>query len=92
MKTARELFIELTWAPRPEDWKIQAIEDWAASIRTEERERCEEIIARSIYNDWKEKCVGWKPWVPGGNSLKQDEARALAKAALKDNAVRRGSR
>lgn len=30
--------------------------------------------AEALYNTWKDK-PGWKPWVPGGNSFAQDEAR-----------------
>lgn len=36
--------------------------------------------AKVIYNRWgKMKMVGWVPWVEGGNSHKQNEARELAR-------------
>jgi hypothetical protein len=37
--------------------------------------------AREIYNGWKDM-PGWVPWVEGGNSHKQGDARNLARAAL----------
>ena len=40
-----------------------------------------EIEAREIYDGWKSQ-EGFVPWVKGGNSLKQDEARCLARAAM----------
>lgn len=33
--------------------------------------------AKAIYNGWRDQ-PGWVPWVEGGNSHKQDEARRLA--------------
>lgn len=36
-----------------------------------------EKAAEVLYNTWKDQ-PGWKPWVVGGNSLKQDEARRQA--------------
>lgn len=39
--------------------------------------------AEAIYNSWREENPGeWTPWVPGGNSDKQDEARKMARQAL----------
>jgi len=36
----------------------------------------QEAAARKLYDSWCDK-PGWKPWVPGGNSFAQDEARRL---------------
>lgn len=33
--------------------------------------------AKEIYETWKDQ-EGYLPWVEGGNSLKQDEARRIA--------------
>jgi hypothetical protein len=41
----------------------------------------EDEIARVIYDQW-EDWPGWVPWVDGGNSIKQDLARTLARVAL----------
>lgn len=38
-----------------------------------------EADAERIYNEWC-SVADFRPWVPGGNSHKQDEARALARA------------
>ncbi len=40
-----------------------------------------EPVARVIYDQWK-NMTGWVPWVDGGNSHKQDDARRLARDAL----------
>ena len=40
-----------------------------------------EVEAERIYSGWREVC-DFKPWVPGGNSVKQDEARQVARRAL----------
>lgn len=40
-----------------------------------------EAVAQAIYDQWRVH-LGFRPWVPGGNSLKQDEARDIARAAL----------
>lgn len=40
-----------------------------------------EQLAEEIYNGWRAQ-DGWTPWVPGGNSDKQDEARREARALL----------
>ena len=37
-----------------------------------------EARARLIYDGWCDQ-PGWVPWVPGGNSIKQDDARRLAR-------------
>lgn len=42
-----------------------------------------EALARDIYDEWKAE-PGFVPWVEGGNSHRQDEARMLARAALDD--------
>lgn len=36
----------------------------------------DEQCAETLYNSWSEQ-PGWIPWVPGGNSTKQDEARTM---------------
>ena len=44
----------------------------------EERERVSGVVAEYIYNHMPYDGVGTKPsWVVGGNSLKQEDARAL---------------
>ena len=40
-----------------------------------------EIVAESIYWQWAGR-KGFVPWVKGGNSLKQDEARSIAWSTL----------
>lgn len=40
-----------------------------------------ELAAKAIYDQWADQ-LGWVEWVPGGNSLNQDEARSIARAAL----------
>jgi hypothetical protein len=49
-----------------------------------EAARCKAEIekrAETIYDSWKD-VEGWVPWVPGGNSNKQGEARMLATEAV----------
>lgn len=41
-----------------------------------------EEAARLVYESWGE-VPGWVPWVPNGNSLKQDEARGVAARILR---------
>jgi len=41
-----------------------------------------EIRAREIYESWNQE-PGYVPWVVGGNSLRQDDARQLAREELK---------
>ncbi len=41
-----------------------------------------EEAAKLVYDSW-EKCPGWVPWVPNGNSSKQDEARGVAARILR---------
>jgi len=49
----------------------------------EERERAVEVLAEHIYNQMPHKTTGKKPrWVVNGNSLKQDEARTIARIVL----------
>jgi hypothetical protein len=43
-----------------------------------------EAMTRDIYNDWR-GLPGWAPWVNGGNSHKQDEARRIARVDLADS-------
>lgn len=44
----------------------------------------EEAFAKFIYECWQAKIIAGRayPWVKGGNSLKQDEARRKARAAI----------
>jgi hypothetical protein len=37
-----------------------------------------EAKAREIYDGWRHHLTGWVPWVEGGNSHRQDEARRAA--------------
>ena len=46
-------------------------------VAKSEQARCLETAAERIYNTWKD-VEGWVPWVPGGNSDKQNEARRAA--------------
>lgn len=41
-----------------------------------------EEAAKLVYESWA-TCPGWVPWVPNGNSLKQDEARVVASRILR---------
>lgn len=55
----------------------------AVELRREDARRAQldaelEPVARAIYDGWKDQ-QGWVPWVEGGNSTKQDEARRLAR-------------
>ena len=40
-----------------------------------------EALAQAVYEQWKD-APGYKPWQAGGNSDKQEEARAIVRAAL----------
>lgn len=40
-----------------------------------------ENTAKTVYNGWRDE-RGWVPWVEGGNSLMQDEAREVARHTL----------
>lgn len=42
-----------------------------------------EAVAKAIYEQWAEM-PGYVPWVAGGNSHKQTEARQIASAAMKE--------
>jgi hypothetical protein len=52
-------------------------------LRTNQEDPTERA-AQDIYKGWSEQ-EGFVPWVPGGNSLKQDEARRLARNAISDD-------
>lgn len=52
-----------------------------AVITTKSFDNDLEIKAQEIYQTWADQ-EGYVPWVPGGNSDKQDEARGLAAVAL----------
>ena len=41
-----------------------------------------EEAAKLVYDSWTGS-LGWCPWVPNGNSLKQDEARGVAARILR---------
>lgn len=45
-----------------------------------------ESVAKTIYDQWS-GVEGWVPWVPAGNSFKQDEARKLARDAIQISVV-----
>ena len=40
-----------------------------------------EAVAKAVYEQWADR-PGYVPWVPGGNSHKQDDARRIARDAL----------
>ena len=40
-----------------------------------------EAVAKAIYREWR-RDAGYVPWVDGGNSLKQDDARKIARAVV----------
>lgn len=40
-----------------------------------------EAVAQAIYEQWKDQ-DGYEPWAACGNSLKQDDARQIARAAV----------
>lgn len=44
-----------------------------------DRRRFTEDAAETLYNSWQHTAPGWVPWVPGGNSQKQDSARYLTR-------------
>lgn len=52
-----------------------------------ENEALLEVAARATYEAWSQQ-PGYVPWVAGGNSLKQDEARAIVRAAMSKEAGR----
>jgi hypothetical protein len=57
-----------------------------------EREIQIEAVAETIYNVMPYTLPGSKPkWVPGGNSFKQNESRALARAALNGDTPQDGT-
>ena len=41
-----------------------------------------EEAAKLVYDSWKGS-PGWRPWVPNGNSLRQDDARGVAARILR---------
>lgn len=41
-----------------------------------------EEAAKLVYDSWNGN-PGWLPWVPNGNSVKQDEARGVAARILR---------
>jgi hypothetical protein len=43
-----------------------------------------EAKAREIYDGWKDQ-PGWVPWVEGGNSHRQDDARRIAASGVGGN-------
>ena len=81
---------EETWYPLPADevseakrqgWEIRALyTSPPAPVSVVTREQVE-IVAESIYWQWAGR-EGFVPWVKGGNSLKQDEARSIAWSTL----------
>ncbi len=62
--------------------------DRAAFIGSAKPEKDEliENTAKAIYDDWNDQ-PGWLPWVEGGNSEKQSEARRLARKAIEGGAA-----
>lgn len=42
-----------------------------------------EAVAKEIYDSWKCQHFGWEPWVAGGNSRVQDDARMQARRKLR---------
>lgn len=56
--------------------------DQAWAVMPDPEAEAIEVKAREIYESWSGE-EGYTPWVPGGNSLKQDDARRAARAALK---------
>jgi hypothetical protein len=63
------------------DGGIEAVTKFRKATEAKVREEMVERFAEHIYNGWRD-IPGWVPWTPRGNSLKQDEARDQAKAAL----------
>lgn len=62
-------------------WNTRAQSPAALSERDALKSALIEARAELIYNGWRDQ-RGWVPWQAGGNSLKQDEARAEARKAL----------
>lgn len=57
--------------------RVAANQAWNHSRYVTEKEMLE-VVAQGIYDQWR-FMPGWEPWVPGGNSLRQVDARKLAK-------------
>lgn len=61
---------------------VEEVEKLLKAERQKQEELVEEV-AKAIYDQFSYTKSGVKPeWVENGNSLKQDEARALARKAL----------
>jgi ABC-type Fe3+-hydroxamate transport system substrate-binding protein len=63
---------------------IQVDKELIAQLRAE-NEALREAFAKHIYAGWSDD-PSYVPWVSGGNSLKQDEARRLASDAMRKEA------
>lgn len=60
------------------DDPIHAAEQaWHHSRYVTEKEMIE-VVAQAIYDQWR-FMPGWEPWVPHGNSMRQHDARMLAR-------------
>lgn len=56
-------------------------------VKRKELEAKVEVLAEEIFNGWKGE-EGWKPWEVGGNSNKQNTARAKAIEKLTDGVMK----
>lgn len=57
--------------------KVAASQAWDHSRYVTEKEMLE-VVAQGIYDQWR-FMPGWEPWVPNGNSMRQVDARKLAR-------------
>jgi len=81
---------KFAWCDLQNSEDSKRINDWLTQTLQAERERQEELVealveqvAKAIYDQFSYTENGVKPkWVEKGNSLKQDEARKLAREAL----------
>lgn len=71
------------------DRKIERLTAENAQLREEVAELRKALIeerAMAIYNDMKNQ-DGWIPWVVGGNSIKQDDCRTVARTSIAKGAA-----
>jgi len=73
--TAKPLLLQ----PEAVAWYEEDLIETITQALAEDRERVVRVFAEYIYDQMPYDEVGTKPsWVVGGNSLKQEDARALA--------------
>jgi hypothetical protein len=58
-----------------------SLEQTPAGVALPRADQLVEAVAKAIYSQWI-AVLGYMPWVEGGNSFKQDDARRLAREAI----------